>query len=68
MKEKYVLAEDVEVTIEVNPGTVNLAKLSHYFQCGINRLSIGLQSAHNDELASSLFIRKFQKSLLIMII
>ncbi len=52
VKEKYVLAEDVEVTIEVNPGTVNLAKLSHYFQCGINRLSIGLQSAHNDELAS----------------
>ena len=38
-----------EITIEVNPGTINFEKLSCYRECGINRLSIGLQSA-NDEL------------------
>ncbi len=34
-----------EITIEVNPGTVNLEKLKTYKKIGINRLSIGLQSS-----------------------
>ncbi len=34
-----------EITIEVNPGTVNEEKLKDYYDVGINRLSIGLQSA-----------------------
>lgn len=44
--ENYQVVENAEVTIEVNPGTVNLQKLEDYFQSGINRLSIGLQSTH----------------------
>ena len=40
----------VEVTIECNPGTVNIEKLIAYKKCGINRLSIGLQSACDSEL------------------
>ena len=36
--------ENIEVTIEVNPGTVNKEKLQVYKKIGINRLSIGLQS------------------------
>ena len=38
-----------ENTIEVNPGTITEEKLQEYFNVGINRLSIGLQST-NDEL------------------
>ncbi|MCL2859184.1 MAG: radical SAM family heme chaperone HemW [Oscillospiraceae bacterium] len=38
-----------EITIEVNPGTVTKHKLQTYFDVGINRLSIGLQST-NDSL------------------
>lgn len=40
---------DIEITIEVNPGTVNLEKLKQYREAGINRISIGLQSA-NDKI------------------
>ena len=50
IKENYLVAEDVEVTIEINPGTVNEEKLSTYKKSGINRLSIGLQETHNDLL------------------
>ncbi len=42
-------ANDVEVTIEVNPGTVDRSKFIEYKLCGFNRVSIGLQSA-NDRL------------------
>lgn len=44
IKENYTLADNVEVTIEVNPGTVTEEKLLDYKNAGINRLSIGLQS------------------------
>ncbi len=50
VKECFVLAEDAEITMEVNPGTVDLEKLSAYRSTGINRLSIGLQSANDEEL------------------
>ena len=39
--------EDIEITIEVNPGTVNENKLQVYKDCEVNRLSIGLQSTNN---------------------
>ena len=42
--------KDTEVTIEVNPGTVTGEKLDIYREVGINRLSIGLQSADDREL------------------
>ena len=44
------VAGNAEVTIEVNPGTVTREKLEVYKKLGINRLSIGLQSANNDLL------------------
>lgn len=40
-----------EITIEVNPGTVTQDKLLQYRGLGINRLSIGVQSAKEKELA-----------------
>ena len=42
--------ENIEITIEVNPGTVTKNNLQLYKNCGINRLSIGLQSANDDIL------------------
>lgn len=39
-----------EVTIECNPGTVSYEKLVSYKKCGINRISLGLQSADDEEL------------------
>ena len=39
--------EDIEITIELNPGTVDEEKIKRYKEIGINRLSIGLQSTNN---------------------
>lgn len=40
----------IELTIEVNPGTVTKDKLTRYKELGFNRLSIGIQSAKDAEL------------------
>lgn len=45
IKEHYTLVPNPEITIEVNPGAVTEKKLQNYINCGINRLSIGLQSS-----------------------
>ncbi len=50
IKEKYNVDKNVEITIEVNPGTVNKEKLEEYKKAEINRLSIGLQSTNNNLL------------------
>jgi len=50
INEFYNVVEDAEITIECNPGTITREKLEEYKSCGINRLSIGLQSADDDEL------------------
>lgn len=42
--------QNAEVTIECNPGTIDENKLNIYKEAGINRLSIGLQSALDSEL------------------
>lgn len=42
--------DNIEITIEINPGTVTKQKLEEYKKAGINRLSIGLQETHNDIL------------------
>lgn len=47
IKENFVVDEDAEITMEMNPGTVNENKLKDYYNCGINRLSIGLQETNN---------------------
>lgn len=49
IKNDFKLFKEVEITIEVNPGTITENKLKKYRECGINRLSIGLQSA-NDKI------------------
>lgn len=39
-----------EISMEANPGTLNADKLAHLQELGFNRISIGMQSAKNDEL------------------
>ncbi len=46
----FKISGDVEITMETNPGTVNLQKLKAFNYAGINRISIGIQSFNNDEL------------------
>lgn len=50
-KKNFKLAENAEITIEVNPGTVSAGKIAMYEKCGINRYSVGLQSAVDSQLA-----------------
>ena len=50
IKETFELTYDAEITVEMNPGTVTSEKLAVYRECGVNRLSIGLQSVNNHEL------------------
>ena len=44
------VAEDAETTVECNPGTVTRGKLEDYRALGVNRLSFGVQSFHDEEL------------------
>ncbi|WP_408071772.1 coproporphyrinogen-III oxidase family protein [Butyrivibrio sp. JL13D10] len=50
LKEQYNLKKDAEITIECNPGTADFYAFGKYREAGINRISIGLQSANDDEL------------------
>ena len=59
----YSLSEKTEITMEINPGTVKEEKLSAYYEAGINRLSIGLQSVRDDELQKLGRIHNFDQFL-----
>lgn len=50
IRKTFTLEKDAEITIEANPGTLRHQKLNGYKAAGINRLSIGLQSADDDML------------------
>jgi len=41
---------ECEITLETNPGTVDLNKLKLFKSMGINRISIGVQTFNDDEL------------------
>lgn len=45
LKKKFDCSPDTEITIEANPGTLSQEKLELYRSHGVNRLSLGLQSA-----------------------
>jgi putative oxygen-independent coproporphyrinogen III oxidase len=44
------IANDVEITLEANPGTVEQQRFADYRAAGINRLSLGVQSFQSDKL------------------
>ena len=53
IRSAFHLDADAEVTLEANPGDFSDAKLAAYLDCGINRLSIGVQS-FDDKLLHTL--------------
>ena len=57
---KLHVDNDAEITIEVNPGTVNKEKLKDYKEAGVNRLSIGLQSTNDNLLKEIGRIHKYE--------
>ena len=59
--ENYSVNSDAEISIECNPGTVTYEKLLDYKRCGINRISFGLQSAHNNDLKELGRIHTFEE-------
>ena len=50
LQESFDLSNLNEVSIEVNPGTVTKEKLEEYFDIGINRVSVGVQSFDSNML------------------
>ena len=49
-RSNFCLPANAEITVEANPGTIDAAYLSGLVMAGVNRLSLGAQSFHNDEL------------------
>ncbi|MCR4716584.1 MAG: radical SAM family heme chaperone HemW, partial [Lachnospiraceae bacterium] len=50
LQDSFNIRDDAEITIECNPKTTNYKKLKKYYDSGINRLSLGLQSTNNELL------------------
>ena len=50
IKFEHDLASNPEITLEANPDDLSYDKLSMFYQQGINRLSIGVQTFHDDHL------------------
>ena len=46
----WVLALDIEISLEANPTSVEAQKFSDFRKAGINRISMGIQSLRNDDL------------------
>lgn len=50
LKNTFDISTECEFSIECNPGTVTKEKLEIYKDCGINRISFGLQSCSDEDL------------------
>jgi oxygen-independent coproporphyrinogen-3 oxidase len=50
VNKNFNVSESAEITMETNPGTVDIKKLAAFRKAGINRISIGIQSFNDDEL------------------
>jgi oxygen-independent coproporphyrinogen-3 oxidase len=50
LKECFEIYPDIEISLEANPGTLSLSYLQELRKAGVNRLSLGMQSAHHQDL------------------
>lgn len=50
LQQKLIFSDEIEITMEANPGTFEQEKFRHFRQAGINRLSIGIQSFQSNLL------------------
>lgn len=60
LRSQFDVVENAEITLEANPGTLDEEKLEVYRRAGVNRLSLGLQSVHNEELIKLGRIHNFE--------
>lgn len=61
LKNEFNIDKDAEMTIELNPESVTKEKLFDYKNAGFNRISMGLQSAHNETLKTIGRIHTFEQ-------
>jgi putative oxygen-independent coproporphyrinogen III oxidase len=50
VRASWTLANDIEITLEANPGSVEAARFEGYAKAGVNRVSLGIQSLDQDDL------------------
>ena len=50
VRDTWTLANDVEITLEANPGSVEAARFEGYAKAGVNRVSLGIQALDPDDL------------------
>jgi putative oxygen-independent coproporphyrinogen III oxidase len=50
VRSTWTLANDIEITLEANPGSVEAARFEGYAKAGVNRVSLGIQSLDPDDL------------------
>jgi oxygen-independent coproporphyrinogen-3 oxidase len=50
IRQSFTISEDAEISLEANPGTLDLKSLQGLYRLGFNRISLGVQSAHPQEL------------------
>ena len=50
LRKSFSIEKDAEFTVEVNPATVDMKKTQTYAKCGVNRVSIGMQTRDKKEL------------------
>ena len=63
IKQNFIVKQNAEITIEVNPGTASEEKIKKYKEIGINRISIGLQSTNDRILRDIGRIHNYEKFL-----
>ncbi|WP_422767197.1 radical SAM family heme chaperone HemW [Photobacterium leiognathi subsp. mandapamensis] len=50
IEQRIPFSDDIEITMEADPGTVEAGRFDAYRQAGVNRISIGIQSFQNEKL------------------
>ncbi|MGF1701545.1 radical SAM family heme chaperone HemW [Photobacterium makurazakiensis] len=50
VNERIPFSDDIEITMEANPGTVEAGRFTAYHDVGVNRISIGIQSFQDEKL------------------
>jgi oxygen-independent coproporphyrinogen III oxidase len=50
LRRDFIFCDDIEISVEANPGTVNPEKIANLLSIGVNRISLGIQSFRDSEL------------------
>ena len=52
LRQEVEFIENIEISLEANPGAIDIPQFEKYAECGINRISLGIQSFNEDHLSS----------------